>query len=139
MCLEYSQKDWRFSLSSSVKDFNRAGISKLLDFKPEILIKFNLTYIPCLMTHCRFHFNLEILIDFNAYLPQLNSIKILMKTKLKDYVADRLSKILTDKRKCCFVSRTNSFLSIHSKTNTKRNFFREVVPFYWKKNNRKHW
>ena len=50
MCLKYSQEDWRFSLSSSVKDFNRAGISKLLDFKPEILIKSNLTYTPCLMT-----------------------------------------------------------------------------------------
>ena len=46
----------------SVEDLNRAGIAKNFNFKSEILIDFNLTYV--LMLHGRFHQNLEISIDF---------------------------------------------------------------------------
>ena len=57
-------------------------LTKFFDFKPEILIDFNWTYITGFMTDRRFHQNREILVKFNTCLAWLYSIKILLETKL---------------------------------------------------------
>ena len=72
--------------SASVKNFNRAKISKLLDSKPEILFSFNWNYVAVLMPHRTFHKNLAILINFNTCLDRSKSIEILMETKRKKFV-----------------------------------------------------
>ena len=48
---------------------------------------------------------------------------------------DRVFRLLTDKRKCYFVTRKKSLLPMWSNfwTKTKGAFLREVILFYWKK------
>ena len=54
---------------------------------------------------------------------------------------DRVFRLLTDKRKCYFVTRKKSLLPMWSNfwTKTKGTFLREVILFYWKKKTKAKW